>query len=101
MKHLNSSSRSLPPEHRAEARTDKKSILSAMNDFSTNRTIRTVPGDDGGYLVKDMVSALKPHQVLGSAFMRRREHDTIEPRGGICADQWISAVCLEQCFSSR
>ncbi|KIW01890.1 hypothetical protein, variant [Verruconis gallopava] len=78
---------SLPPEHRAAARIDKRALLDAMRDFSTCRSIKIVPGEDGGYLLKGMVTPLKPHQLTGAAFMRRREKDTIEPRGGICGDQ--------------
>ncbi|KAH6613977.1 SNF2 family N-terminal domain-containing protein [Boeremia exigua] len=32
-------------------------------------------------------SSLKGYQVLGSAFMRRRENDASEPKGGLMADQ--------------
>lgn len=76
---------SLPEEHRRNGATDKRSILSAMQDFNKNRSMRTL---DGGYFgLPGMVSSLKPHQLLGTAFMRRRETDNIKPNGGICADQ--------------
>jgi hypothetical protein len=78
---------SLPEEHRINARCDKKSIMSAMKDFRCNRAIRVVPGAHGGYHIPGMVSHLRPHQLLGTAFMRRRENDTLEPHGGIIADQ--------------
>ena len=34
-----------------------------------------------------MKTSLKAYQVLGSAFMRRRENALEEPKGGLVADQ--------------
>jgi hypothetical protein len=86
-KALNALVASLPPEHRINARTDKRSLLSAMKDFRRGRSIRVVVGEENSYHIPDMTSHLRPHQLLGSAFMRRRETDTVQPQGGICADQ--------------
>jgi hypothetical protein len=75
---------SLPEEHRRNAAADKNSILNAMSDFTHKRAVRT---KEGGFYIRGVKSYLKPHQLLGTAFMRRRENDPIEPKGGICADQ--------------
>jgi SNF2 family DNA or RNA helicase len=46
-----------------------------------------VKASGGNWLVKGMKTSLKGYQVLGSAFMRRRENAAEEPLGGLMADQ--------------
>lgn len=76
---------SLPEELRLNAQSDKKAIISAMGDFNWNRAVHTRVG--GQYYIRGMASQLQAHQLLGTAFMRRRERDSVGPPSGICADQ--------------
>ncbi|QDS73153.1 hypothetical protein FKW77_001974 [Venturia effusa] len=76
---------SVPLEHRKMAKVDKNYLNRACRDF-TGRAVRAVPGNDG-WQVAGMTCVLKHHQLLGTAFMRRRERSDDNPHGGICADQ--------------
>jgi len=42
---------------------------------------------DGQWIVSGMKTTLKHYQVLGTAFMRRREGSSTQPKGGILADE--------------
>jgi hypothetical protein len=75
---------SLPIEDKRQARSDMTVILAATKDFRGHGAVKAV---DGGWLVKGMKTTLKGYQILGSAFMRRREDAVEEPRGGLMADQ--------------
>ncbi|TLD37757.1 putative serine/threonine-protein phosphatase [Venturia nashicola] len=77
---------SVPLEHRKMAQVDKTYLDSACRDFVGKLSVRAVPGNDG-WQVSGMTCVLKHHQLLGSAFMRRRERSNENPHGGICADQ--------------
>ena len=94
---------SVPTEaNKKVAAADKRFLDEAIKSFTGHATVR--PADGGGRLlllvlwvfanlgagnwsVKGMRSTLKHYQIMGTAFMRRRENDTVEPRGGILADQ--------------
>ena len=65
--------------------SDSKFLDDAIRDFSGKYSVR--PADDGGWSLQGLKSTLKHYQVLGVAFMRRRENDSNEPRGGILADE--------------
>ena len=54
-------------------------------DFDGRGSVRS--DQSGNWTVKGMTTSLKNYQVLGSAFMRRRENALEEPRGGLMADQ--------------
>ncbi|KAK4619062.1 DNA repair protein RAD5 [Fulvia fulva] len=75
---------SLPEEDLQESRSDKKALDQAIKEF-TGRPV--TPAPDGNWNVKGMKTSLKHYQVLGVGFMRKRENDPLEPRGGILADQ--------------
>ncbi|KAF2432590.1 hypothetical protein EJ08DRAFT_695349 [Tothia fuscella] len=77
---------SVPKEHRGAAGVDRNHLLSASRDFDGRGSCRTVEGQDG-WKLSGMNCILKHHQLLGAAFMRRREKGTDEPKGGLCADQ--------------
>ncbi|KAE9984365.1 hypothetical protein EG328_008851 [Venturia inaequalis] len=77
---------SVPLEHRKMALVDKNYLNSACRDFVGRVSVKAVPGNDG-WQVSGMTCVLKHHQLLGSAFMRRRERSDDNPHGGICADQ--------------
>lgn len=72
-----------------------------MKDFTGRGAV--TPAEDGNWNVKglnvtlkhyqvcftpflDLEPSLTQSQVLGVAFMRRRENSTVEPKGGILAD---------------
>ncbi|KAF2816286.1 uncharacterized protein BDZ99DRAFT_433386 [Mytilinidion resinicola] len=76
---------SVPLEHQKSARADRKVLLAATKDFTGHGSCK--PDNDGKWLVKGMKTSLKSYQLLGSAFMRRRETAVDEPRGGLIADQ--------------
>ncbi|OCL08694.1 hypothetical protein AOQ84DRAFT_35896 [Glonium stellatum] len=76
---------SVPEEFQKTARKDKAALLAATRDFSGQGSVKA--DGKGGWLVKGMKSSLNHYQLLGSAFMRRREGAAQEPRGGLSADQ--------------
>lgn len=82
LKHLIAS---VADEDRRAAGQDKKALLDATKDFTG--TGSCFPAEDGNWAVKGMKTTLKHYQVMGTAFMRRRENAQHEPRGGILADQ--------------
>lgn len=75
---------SCPIEDKKQARSDMAVVLAATKDFDGRGSVKAV---DGNWLVKGMKTSLKGYQILGSAFMRRRENAAEEPRGGLMADQ--------------
>ncbi|EME40686.1 hypothetical protein DOTSEDRAFT_177817 [Dothistroma septosporum NZE10] len=78
---------SIPEEDVQESRGDRKALEDAIKDFTGQRSIGPSHTGDGNWSLKGMKTTLKHYQVLGVAFMRRREGDEHEPRGGILADQ--------------
>ncbi|PSN62122.1 hypothetical protein BS50DRAFT_561205 [Corynespora cassiicola Philippines] len=68
-----------------KARSDMSSLLAATKDFTGRGSVKA--DGKGGWLVKGMKTPLKGYQILGAAFMRRRENASEEPRGGLSADQ--------------
>jgi hypothetical protein len=64
---------------------DAKNILQATKDFDGRGSVKS--DGNGMWIVKGMKTSLKPYQLIGSAFMRRRENAMEEPRGGLVADQ--------------
>jgi hypothetical protein len=97
---------SVPLQDKKIAKDDMIALLQATKDFDGRGQVKA----DGGSLwrVKGMSTSLKPYQVLGTAFMRRRENEELEPRGGLLADQmglgktlmmlgeWIEQALLNQ-----
>ncbi|CAN9108012.1 unnamed protein product [Alternaria alternata] len=76
---------SIPLEDQKKARGDMNTLLTATKDFDGTGSVKA--DGKGLWKVKGMSTSLKPYQVLGSAFMRRRENAAEEPRGGLMADQ--------------
>lgn len=77
---------SVPLGDRKIARSDMNVLLAATKDFNGRGSVKP-HGSNGGWMVKGMKTTLRPHQVLGTSFMRRRENDEQEPKGGLMADQ--------------
>lgn len=75
---------SVPEEYRPIAKADKKYLDDATKDFTGRGVVR--PADDGNWRIRGMKVTLKHYQVLGVAFMRKRENATQAPRGGILGD---------------
>jgi hypothetical protein len=75
---------SVPIEDKKQARSDMAVLLAATKDFDGHGSVKA---SGGNWLVKGMKTSLKGYQVLGSAFMRRRENAAEEPLGGLMADQ--------------
>ncbi|KAJ4379678.1 hypothetical protein N0V86_004860 [Didymella sp. IMI 355093] len=78
---------SVPIADQKQTRNDMNILLQASKDFNGRGACRIGPGNNGNWLVRGMKTSLKGYQVLGTAFMRRRENDDNEPRGGLMADQ--------------
>ncbi|KAL5399978.1 hypothetical protein PMIN06_012687 [Paraphaeosphaeria minitans] len=76
---------SVPTEHQKSAKDDTQALLRATKDFDGRGSCKA--DGRGMWKVKGMATSLKHYQVIGTAFMRRRENDLHEPRGGLMADQ--------------
>jgi hypothetical protein len=76
---------SVPLNDKTAVRNDAKHLMQATKDFDGRGSVKS--DGNGMWLVKGMKTSLKPYQLLGSAFMRRRENAIEEPRGGLVADQ--------------
>lgn len=76
---------SVPTESKKIANTDKRALDAATKDF--NGVGSVYPKGDGLWGVKGLRASLKHYQVLGAAFMRRRENASQQPKGGILADE--------------
>ncbi|KAF1966007.1 hypothetical protein BU23DRAFT_545039 [Bimuria novae-zelandiae CBS 107.79] len=76
---------SVPIEHQKSARDDKAALLRDSKDFDGHGACRPAP--NGMWKVKGMKTTLKNYQVMGTAFMRRRERAAEKPKGGLMADQ--------------
>ncbi|GAB7346687.1 hypothetical protein MBLNU459_g1807t2 [Dothideomycetes sp. NU459] len=76
---------------RQEAKADWAVFTTAARNFGRNphRRSREIvkPADGGNWRVEGMVCTLRPHQIIGTGFMRGRETGDQEPQGGILADQ--------------
>lgn len=80
----------MPVEQRKVHRVDRQYLLTSLKDFLGSRTIKQIPdvgNGESGFLLKGMRSPLKNFQVLGAAFMRRREPSDDQPFGGLVGDQ--------------
>lgn len=76
---------SVPLPEKLDARNDMNALLQASKDFDGHGACRIA--ENSNWRVRGMATNLKGYQVLGSAFMRRRENGVSEPRGGLVADQ--------------
>lgn len=74
----------LPIDDQKQGKSDAAQLINATRDFNGRGAVRNI---NGQFHVKGMKTHLKNFQVLGSAFMRRRENDSLMPRGGLLADQ--------------
>jgi hypothetical protein len=75
---------SVPLEDKKQARSEMAALLAATKDFDGHGSVKP---SGGNWMVKGMKTSLKAYQILGSAFMRRRENAMEEPKGGLMADQ--------------
>ncbi|KAF3003413.1 hypothetical protein E8E13_000292 [Curvularia kusanoi] len=76
---------SIPLPEQGVARNDMSSLLQASRDFDGRASCKVAA--NGNWMIRGMKTSLKGYQMLGSAFMRRRENDIHEPKGGLMADQ--------------
>lgn len=76
---------SVPIGDQTKARGEMNTLLAATKEFDGKGSVKS--DGAGHWLVKGMKTSLKAYQVLGTAFMRKRENATEEPRGGLMADQ--------------
>ncbi|EMC91603.1 hypothetical protein BAUCODRAFT_79159 [Baudoinia panamericana UAMH 10762] len=76
---------SIPEPDQKIGKQDQKYLDNAIRDFTGQGSVKAAP--DGNWELKGMKTTLKHYQVMGVAFMRRRERDSYEPKGGILADQ--------------
>lgn len=76
-------------EQRKIERIDRDYVKASVKDFLGRQTIKQVPdigNGESGWQLMGMKNALKHFQLLGSAFMRRRERGDEAPYGGLDAD---------------
>ncbi|KAF7189628.1 DNA repair protein rad5 [Pseudocercospora fuligena] len=78
---------SVPAENRKIASADKKYLLESTKAFTGQGTCFPSQDGTGNWHLRGLKSTLKHYQVLGAAFMRKREGEAVEPRGGILADE--------------
>ncbi|TKA83177.1 hypothetical protein B0A55_00717 [Friedmanniomyces simplex] len=78
---------SVPASDQKVAGADKRLLNAAIRDFTGQASVKPSDNGDGSWLVSGMKSTLKHYQVLGTAFMRRREGAPQQPKGGILADE--------------
>ncbi|KAK4574889.1 hypothetical protein LTR86_001731 [Recurvomyces mirabilis] len=76
---------SVPIGDKKAASHDKRALDAAIKDFTGQASVKPAP--DGNWTVKGMRATLKAYQVMGTAFMRRRENASDMPKGGLLADQ--------------
>jgi hypothetical protein len=76
---------SIPTGEQNAGRNDMNILLQASRDFDGRASCKIA--EHGNWLVRGMKTSLKGYQMIGSAFMRRRENDTQQPKGGLMADQ--------------
>ncbi|KAF1839467.1 hypothetical protein BDW02DRAFT_635750 [Decorospora gaudefroyi] len=76
---------SVPLNERKKAQGEMNTLLAATKDFDGKGAVKS----DGNsmWIVKGMRTSLRGYQILGVAFMRRRENAVDEPKGGLMADQ--------------
>jgi SNF2 family DNA or RNA helicase len=75
----------LPKESQRAAGIDIGRINRGIKNFFGSQSVK--PADGGHWSVRGMKTTLKSYQIINAGFMRGREHDDQEPRGGILADQ--------------
>ena len=63
---------------------DLEDLKRAWEDFNGKASVR--PNGKDQWSVKGMKSCLEHYQVVGVAFLRRRENGSTQPRGGLNAD---------------
>ena len=73
---------SMPEDQRDLHTDDKKAIDNAVKQFKNCRLDGL-----GGWKVRDMVSSLHNHQVIGAGYMRKRERTRTAPFGGMLSDE--------------
>ncbi|KAJ4986313.1 SNF2 family domain-containing protein [Stagonosporopsis vannaccii] len=76
---------SVPLQEKTQVRNDMNTLLQASKDFDGQGACKIAA--HGNWLVRGMKTSLKGYQLLGTAFLRRRENDAHEPRDGLMADQ--------------
>jgi len=72
---------SVPMDSVKTARGDTAALMQATKDFDGHGRVKA--DGNGMWRVKGMATSLKAYQIMGSAFMRRRENAPDEPRGGL------------------
>ncbi|KAF2682087.1 hypothetical protein K458DRAFT_370647 [Lentithecium fluviatile CBS 122367] len=70
---------------KAAAKGDTVALMNATKDFDGRSSVKA--DGNGMWRVKGMLTSLKAYQIMGTAFMRRRENAPEEPKGGLLADQ--------------
>ncbi|KAK0253261.1 hypothetical protein LTR35_005683 [Friedmanniomyces endolithicus] len=78
---------SVPDSDHGVACADKQLLNKAIMDFTGQGSVKPSNEGDGQWIVSGMKTTLKHYQVLGTAFMRRREDSSTQPKGGILADE--------------
>lgn len=73
---------SLPKDQRNCASSDRQALNQAASSFNSSRTIQP----DGGLWRMRNGPLLKPHQLLGTAWMCQRERSAQPPLGGLLCD---------------
>ncbi|KAH0054026.1 Calcium/proton exchanger, partial [Aureobasidium melanogenum] len=93
---------------RVAARYDMARLDRGMKSFTNkkgvSKNMKGIKSVDGGWRVKGMITPLKNYQVINCGWMRQREMNASEPRGGIIADQMglgKTVTCLANIVNGR
>ncbi|KAK5748859.1 hypothetical protein LTS12_021097 [Elasticomyces elasticus] len=78
---------SVPTEDKRAAGSDRRLLDAAIKKFTGHGSVKASSEGDGNWMVTGMRSTLKHYQILGTGFMREREGSSVQPKGGILADQ--------------
>lgn len=89
---------------RDDAHLLEKSIRKLTNTNGVSGNHRVISPEAGGWKLKGMTTTLRNHQVENLGFMREREMDIREPRGGILADHMgldKTVTCIANIVNAR
>lgn len=67
-----------------ENRKDFRTLERAWENFRGRASVKS--NGNGQWSIKGMISSLRSYQLVGVAFLRRRENGSTPPRGGLNAD---------------
>ena len=80
---------SMPEDQRDLHTDDRKKILEAVKTFTPTARIDAL---QTGYKIRGLITSLYPHQIVGGAFIVKRERQS-KPCGGMLSDEMGFGMC--------